>query len=360
MRPKRLFSGGWSRGRRWAILANILCLSSHRALWIWLLCLLAASCGSVSSPAPTATALNTVLPTPKEAILRMLTPAATSTRVLAQPGLIAFVAFSAGQNEIYTIRADGTNLTKVTNQLAGSEGPDWSFDGKQIAFWSTRDGNVGLYVMNFDGSSVRRLVYGSVMTDRPSWSPDGRHIAFVGIDNGFGIWVVDIDTLVITALTKDSALDGTPAWSPDGKRIIFSSIRSGRPQLYSMGTDGRNVNQLTEEAVGAAYPAWSPDGKKIAYQCLSNRGTVTCVINSDGSQRVQLIDPDKYLDGDQPSWSPDGSSIVFRSMRAVTERSGPDDLYIMNSDGSNVTRLTDRSVTGFRSVDQPAWQPQSP
>src|SRR5690242_1345810 len=80
---------------------------------------------------------------------------ATAAPVTGSQGQIAFSTTRDGNMEIYVMDADGSNPQRLTNNPAGDFVNNWSPDGQQILFNSVRDGNSELYVMNADGSNVR-------------------------------------------------------------------------------------------------------------------------------------------------------------------------------------------------------------
>jgi len=94
-------------------------------------------------------------------------------------GKIAFVSSRDGNNEIYVMNPDGSNIIRLTNNPAADFTPAWSPDGTKIAFASNRDGNSKIYVMNTDGSSPTRLTNEQADDYDPAWSPSGTKIAFV-------------------------------------------------------------------------------------------------------------------------------------------------------------------------------------
>ena len=99
----------------------------------------------------------------------------------------------------------------------------------RIAFISDRDGDEELYVMNADGSDVTRLTHtGGHIICCPRWSPDGQRIAFTSNQNGnHDIYLVNADGSGLTQLTHSDRDDSKPDWSPDGQRIAFTSGRYG-------------------------------------------------------------------------------------------------------------------------------------
>ncbi|MFL6228095.1 MAG: kelch repeat-containing protein [Pyrinomonadaceae bacterium] len=150
-----------------------------------------------------------------------------------------------------------------------------------------------------------------------------------------------------------------PAFSPDGTRIAFTSNRDGNAEIYVMNADGSNQVRLTSVARADRTPAWSPDGSKIAF--LSRRdatvnpqtGTINFqiyVMNADGSNQTRLTN-DSAGDG-HPAFSPDGTRIAFTSRRD----GGRTHIYLMNPDGTGQTQLLPNPETTLEEA-QPSWSP---
>jgi Tol biopolymer transport system component len=86
-----------------------------------------------------------------------------------QNGKIVFVSDRDGNNEVYTMNADGSNQSRLTNNTAGEAWPSWSPDGTKIAFTSSRDGNVEIYTMNADGSNQTNISNNKGSDQYPAW-----------------------------------------------------------------------------------------------------------------------------------------------------------------------------------------------
>ena len=240
---------------------------------------------------------------------------------------IAFDSDRDGNWEVYVMNADGSGVTRLTDNGAADEFPAWSPDGRRIAFESNRDGNWEIYVMNADGSGVTRLTYNDAFDSGPDWSPDGRRIAFdSNRDGNWEIYVMNADGSGVTRLTDNGAADGFPAWSPDGRRIAFESNHDGNPEIYVMNADGSGATRLTYNDAGDSFPAWSPDGRRIAFHSHRDGSFDIYVMNADGSGATRLT-YNGAADG-FPAWSPDGRRIAFHS-----NRDGNFEIYVMNTAG---------------------------
>ena len=159
---------------------------------------------------------------------------------------IAFTSSRDGNLEIYTMDADGRNVRNLTNHLSWDATPAWSPDGRRIVFASKRNGVLpDFYVMDANGKNVRQLTGFPGDASEPAWSPDGQKIAFSSshIDiAGIDIFVMNADGTDIRNLTNHPESDYAPAWSPDGQRIAFTSGRDGIVGIYVMDADGGNLH----------------------------------------------------------------------------------------------------------------------
>lgn len=198
-------------------------------------------------------------------------------------GKIVFSAEdSHGIPQIYTMKANGTDLKRLTHFTEKSHRsgiqPAWSPNGSRIAFASYSGLTLGTYlmVMNADGSNMHLLksskgggpVAGLIGSD-PSWSPDGSKIAYqvcLSCEAGGNpeIFYVTIkgntpESHQVHRVTENPASDMHPTWSPHGKKIVFSSNRAYinadtlrfREDLYEIDEDGNNIERLIDsESIG--------------------------------------------------------------------------------------------------------------
>jgi TolB protein len=268
---------------------------------------------------------------------------------------------------ILVVDPDGSNIFAFIDGLA----PSWSPDGGKLVF--QRPGCLDrslppyadcddVWTVNADGSGLSPITSYEWVKDRdPVWSPDGSRVAFVRFVHG-----IDDTYLVVTNADPPSALwseavlsawwpISRPTWSPDGTRIAFTCqglppsgesdicvVSSARNVGYSGGgIDG--VDKLMNDTWTDFDPAWSPDGAWIAF--TTNRDA------TDGRSSIALMSPDgsgftRLVPGRRPAWSPDGSRMVF-----VGESNAPG-LYVVNADGSGLTRITNNPAD-----TAPSWGP---
>lgn len=182
---------------------------------------------------------------------------------------LAFMSTRTGDAEIFTMRSDGSDPVNLTNHPATDQAPVWAPGGKRVAFHSNRDGNFELYVLKVRTGELTRLTTHTGVDQFPDWSPNGRKIVF---QRDGDIHVMDLRTGQTTQLTATPQLEDMPTWSPNGKQIAFMSQRDGYPSVYVMDADGGNPVNLTSRPVGvttpwqSAFPGWSKNGERIYFQ----------------------------------------------------------------------------------------------
>jgi len=168
--------------------------------------------------------------------------------------------------------------------------PEFSPDGKRIAFMSNRSGYWEIWVCNSDGSNPVQLTsFRGPNVTNPRWSPDGGRIAFDSDAEGeFDIWVTSSGGGKPKRMTTDPANDGNPNWSRDGRWIYFDSHRTGEQQVWKIPEGGGDAIQVTQD--GGFAPLESPDGKFIYYTKALEGTSVWRLPVEGGGQPTKLIE----------------------------------------------------------------------
>jgi Tol biopolymer transport system component len=256
------------------------------------------------------------------------------------PSSVAFFSARDGNNEIYVMDWDGQRPRRLTFDEASDIDPDISTNGRAIVFTSARTGNNDIHIIDSRGGIADNLTNNSANDGWARWSPNGRSLAFhSNRDGNFEIYVMNADGTGQTRLTNYPGVDQYPDWSPDGKQLAFRRDLD----IYVLDLTDGQVRRLTNAPPLNQMPAWSPNGKHLVF--MSSRPGYVSVfrMNADGSDQRNLTPKDPGdLDADwisrAPSWSTNGRQIYFMSSRPST---GLDtEVFIMNEDGDDVTRLT--------------------
>jgi Tol biopolymer transport system component len=178
---------------------------------------------------------------------------------------LASVNANIWRYEIHPASRRNTSPTRLIASTGGNQGPQFSPDGKRIAFASGRSGSPEIWVCDTDGSNPRQLTFFSTaQAGTPRWSPDGRQIAFDFDMEGHGaIFAVSVEGARPHRLTTGTSNNYVPSWSRDGKWIYFGSDRTGTWQVWKTPAEGGQAAQVTKKGGFAAFE--SPDGKTLYY-----------------------------------------------------------------------------------------------
>src|SRR5712692_8481484 len=304
-----------------------------------------------------------------------------------------------GQLWVMTL-ADGKTV-RFGGDREPSGGPEWSPDGRAIAYHGRAGDKAGLVVARPDGTGARFLAETSG-TNSPlpttgktvAWSPDGTRIAFVSAVPGpetadatgdpivitrylykpdaaegmtrfndnrrLHVFVADVASGRVEQLTDGAHYEHSIDWSPNGEEIAFISNREPNEDqffnydLFTLKLADKSIRRLTWTENAEYRPRWSPDGKTIAYQA-TKRGltdlettmedTHVWAINADGGNRREL---GSMIDNRQgaPEWSADGTALYF----TVQERGNVRLYRLPVAGGRPEVVVGDRGTVGSFSV----------
>jgi TolB protein len=254
---------------------------------------------------------------------------------------------------IYLQRVDGLSVIQLTNDEADYAYPTFSPDGKQIAFSSTRGGNWDIYLMDQDGRDIVQITSDNMQHVHPSFSPDGTRLVYSALGSKSGQW--ELWTADLNSGEKRMIGFGLfPSWSPAKglDRIAFQRARERGSRWFSLWTldlDNGEAKRVTEVAVSTnsaiVSPGWSPDGQLITFATIANPGTNAdgkpqgqqdiWTINSDGTNRHRVTDG--IGTNLAPCWAA-GNQIYF-----ISDRSGAECIWSAKCDvEQNTAKVADK------------------
>lgn len=285
---------------------------------------------------------------------------------------------------------------------------------KQILFVSDRtsrgkDTRKELYIMDFDGKGIRRLTHDNSVIISPAISPDNKTVLFTRIEGKWrrssrgkpvkiqnlnlytydmtthkstlisdldglntgaifstnpgkiyltlshqknaDIYEMDLKTKSKRRVTSHHADEVDPSINSSGSLMTFLSGRPGKAMIYTLDPSGTESNVKRIGFVGRfnAAPRFSPDGKEIVFSSWVDERFDLYKLNSDGSNLVRLTK--NFGSNEEASFSPDGEFIIFTSQRVISRQLAVQNIYIMNKDGEIIRRLTDDYGKAFT----PRW-----
>ncbi len=160
--------------------------------------------------------------------------------------------------------SDGYNPQTIVRSAEPLLSPDWSSDGKKLAYVSFEKGGSSIYIQDIATGSRELVSSFRGINAAPSFAPDGHRIALSLSRSGNPeIYVMDLVSKQLIQLTNSFGIDTEPVWSSDGKFIYFTSDRGGRPQIYKVASVGGAATRVTFQGNYNASASVSYDDKKI-------------------------------------------------------------------------------------------------
>jgi len=224
---------------------------------------------------------------------------------------------------------DSGECRRLTSGVAYDSDPEWSHDGRRVAFVSSRGEKKQIYVIPVDGGEARALT--SLLqgvSGGPKWSPDDEYIAFT---------------------TPPEAPEREPDEPYRIKRHIyrfdaFGYLSEALQDIYMIPVDGGEASQLTEDDCNNTAPVWSPDGREIMFLSQwspdSHRIPASLkVVDMEGEARDVVGHWGSALSG---TWLPDGERIAFIGSPIDSPAGTPNNLWIISqNDESPECRTSD-------------------
>jgi len=274
---------------------------------------------------------------------------------------LAFSRYGYQEHSVYLVSVLGGEERKIHSGAPAAAPLDWSPDGKLIAFAAAnpQPGSYSIFSLAVETLETHRLTEppAGYQDWDPVFSPDGGKIAFIRTNGKLTVAEIYLMTASggsARRLTFDDGwIPSRPAWMPNGQSILFSSTRSGLPTLWRIPVSGGSPVQVSEAGVKAFHPTVSLRGNRLAFdQQMSNSSLWKLDLGNVGKDNFR-----KQVTGSRGrnGWaelSPDGMKIAF-----VSDRSGSDEIYVCNADGSNLLQLT--NLGNARKPSRPHWSPDS-
>ncbi|HYA96834.1 MAG TPA: S9 family peptidase [Methylomirabilota bacterium] len=265
-------------------------------------------------------------------------------------------------SNLWVINSDGSDHRAITTGNRTDASPRWSPDGTRLAYISAEgEGRAQIYVRWMDSGQTARITNVEQGVDSVEWSPDGKALSFVSFVPGKGLHIADLPS------PPPGAKWAEPAAVYDRTVYRFNGmgyLKPGFQQIFVVSAEGGAPRQVTSgdfpnggSYFGTNRVSWSPDGKFLIVAANRHADSEHIYMDTevyefsvaDGS--VRALTNRKGPD-DSPAISPNGKWITYIGYDDRFQGHQTTRLYVMNRDGSNPHSISDKLD---RDAEDPVW-----
>jgi eukaryotic-like serine/threonine-protein kinase len=226
---------------------------------------------------------------------------------------VAYVSYP--DETLWRSKIDGTQKQQLTFPPLAVGSPEWSPDGKEVAFSGLERGKTSkIYIISAGGGNPVEVLPGSQVQQFPSWSADGSFLVFSGrqpSEVSDTIFMLDVRSHGVSVLPGSTGL-GDPKWSPDGRYIAAMTMDSQKLLLFD--TQARTWMPLAQAAIG--YLNWSKDSNYLYFDTFGDAPSIVRIRVRGGTLETVASLKDLHRAwGRNGPWSgvaPDDSSLATR------------------------------------------------
>lgn len=275
-------------------------------------------------------------------------------------------------SQIWLANSDGSDPLQLTFAEKSSENPQWSPDGRMIAFTSSRSGKSNLYVLRLIGGEAEQTTDVKTAVGNFAWSPNGKQIAFLMRDNQSeeeekgakgkddSRWVdenIKMNRLHVINLEKDANgkreprkltgdynVDSDFDWAPDGSTIAFTRTKMPKADYWTTGdlmavnVGSGEVKTIAATNAAESNPKYSPDGKSLLLVVSDDpprwAGYRRMAIVPNAGGPVKLLAETFDAQPNVIDWSADGKRIYFAETKGTVSR-----LYYLDVNSNSISEL---------------------